>query len=147
MGTAFRANTQLVKLLGKNTDGISAIFPYHHRDEDERIPYPHLTFARFNNTSETDPFQGVPEFAISMDNPRMAVCVWSKNSVDECWKVYRIVDTMLRGPGVNMSNQYFGAYRCARTTVRDDLFDEELKLYHLHSEYKVWLQLSGTPQP
>jgi hypothetical protein len=144
-----QTNTALTALLGATKSGIPAVFPYHHKDVDEEIPLPHVTVCRFGDTDQMDRFHQT-EFAGAMDNPRIAICVWSFESVDECWRIYRLIDPMLRPYPTttlpNVSNQYFGAYKIKRTTCRDDLWDAALKAYHLHSEYSIRMMLTGVAQ-
>jgi len=140
------ADSAITALVGADSAGTPAIFPYHHSDADEIIPYPHITFARFGSRAQHMPFDERPEWASLMDNPRIAVCVWSTQTIDECWPIYKLIDGILRGPA-GASNAYFGAYTVKRTALRDDLYDEDVHAYHLHSEYCAVTQLTGTAQP
>lgn len=145
----FVANQTLVNMLAKDSAGIPAIFPYHHRDADERVPYPQVTLTRFGSSGDMRGFSGsnAGGLTVQMDDPRMAICVWSTIGVDECWRIYKLIDNMLRGDGVNIANTYFGAYRINRTVVRDDLWDDDVKAFHLHSEYSAWTMLTNIAQP
>jgi hypothetical protein len=135
------ATSAITSLLGEDSSGIPAVFPYHYRDKDERVPYPHVTVARFGDITERGIFQEHEIFATTMDCPRIAVCVWSTNSTDEAYDIYNMVDySILRGPNANLSSQYFSIYKVRRTHLRDDLFDETAKAYHIHSEYSIWIQ-------
>lgn len=143
-------DTNITSKVGKDTSGVPAIFPYHHSDADERVPFPHITFARFGSRRTTNPFQEQQQsgLATQFDDPQFAVCVWSTISVDECWRIYRLIDGHLRGPGNSVANSYFSSWTINRTTLRDDLFDKDVMAYHLHSEYCALLQTTpGVLQP
>jgi len=128
-------------LLGKDADGNPSVFPYHSRATDQPPPFPKLTVARFGTDGGADKWNATP-FANLMDYPRIAVCVWSQDNIETCWRVYRLVDAVLRGPvPMGIANQYFGSYKSKRTTLRDDLFDQQLNAFHLHSEYSIPVQL------
>lgn len=144
--TSVKANAAITALLGKDSDGNPSVFPYHSRTTDQQPPFPKLTFARFGSLSG-DRFNGTP-FANLMDHPRFAVCVWSQDNIETCWRIYRLVDAMLRGPTLlPIANQFFGAYKASRSLVRDDLFDTQLNSFHLHSEYGMPVQtLVGVAQ-
>jgi hypothetical protein len=146
---AFLANDTLTNMLAKDGNNIPAIFPYHHRDTDARTPYPQVTLTRFGSSGDMRGFSGSQHGGLTtkMDDPRMAICVWSTVGIDECWKIYRLIDDMLRGDSAQVSNSYFGSYRINRTVVRDDLFDATVNAFHLHSEYSAWIMLTNTPQP
>jgi len=148
MVNAFESNVKLQKIVGQTSDGNLAVFPYHHRDTDEQVPYPHVTIARFGSKSSMAAFDQQANFATVMDNPRMTVCVWSRNGVDECWDIYKICDALLRGRyALPISNAAFNFYQISRDSIRDDLFDDQQKAFHLHSEYSGWLQLTSAPTP
>jgi hypothetical protein len=134
-----RANSAITNLIGKDSNNIPAVFPYHQRDADENVPYPHITFARFGDITERGVFQDDSNFSTIMDGPRWAVCVWSKESLDEAYPIYNLLDKMLRGPGASVASQYFSSYKVRRTHLRDDLFDDTAKAYHIHSEYSIWV--------
>jgi hypothetical protein len=154
---SFELQTEIVNVLmndvgitgkvGKDTAGVPAIFPYHHRDADARVPYPHITIARFGNRAEHWYFDEMTLEGLTtkMDNPRIAICVWSTNSVNECWRIYRLIDGHMRGPS-QFSNQYFSSYTLKRTALRDDLFDNDAKAYHIHAEFCAVIQLTGVLQ-
>jgi hypothetical protein len=144
------ADSKIIAMVGADTSGVPAIFPYHHSDADERIPFPHITFARFGSKRTMNAFQEQKQSGLTTqyDDPQFAICVWSTNSVDECWRVYRLIDGHLRGPGNNIANQYFSSWSCHRTTLRDDLFDKDVNAFHLHSEYCATIQTTpGVLQP
>lgn len=144
----FAANAKIAANVGKDSNNNLAIWPYHYRDTDAEVPFPHITISRFGSTTEQGPFQEVAEYATVMDNPRIAICVWSRNSIDECWLIYKVIDAMLRGQAATqIADSTFGIYRIRRTSLRDDLWDDNQKAYHLHSEYSTWLQLTSAPQP
>lgn len=147
MVQGFRGNSSLTALLGVDTSGIPAIFPYHYRDVDARVPYPHLTLARFGNVGDQDKFGEVQEITTLHDSVRFVLCVWSTKSADELWPIYKIADGMLRGSGVNYQNSYFRGYRIHRTSCRDDLFDQDANAYHLHAEYRTQIEYTSVAQP
>ena len=135
----FIARTSVAAAVGKDSSGNPAIFPYHQRDVDENVPYPHVTIARFGDL-ETAKFQDDTTLATIMDGPKFAICVWSHRSIDEAYTIYNMLDTVLRGPGSNIASSYFSIYKVKRTHLRDDLFDVTARAYHIHSEYSAWLQ-------
>ena len=147
MVTTFKANLAITALLGKDADGNPSVFPYHSRATDQPPPFPKLTVARFGTASVTDKFNGTP-YANLMDHPRVAVCVWSQDNIETCWRIYRLVDAVLRGPApMNIANTYFGSYQPKRSIIRDDLFDQTLNAFHLHSEFAMAVQtLAGVAQ-
>lgn len=147
----FAADSAIAAMVGHNSAGMPAIFPYHYRETDERIPYPHITVARFGQVTEHRNF-GETEFAGGMDDPRLSFCTWSTNSIEECWQLYRLMDKYLQpsfaNPNPQICNQYFSSYgTIKRTLLRDDLFDEVAKAYHIHSEYHIRIQLTSLAQP
>jgi hypothetical protein len=131
----------ITSLVGQDSDGNYSIFPYHSKIGDVQPNFPKVTVARFGS-SGPDRFK----HDTSMDYPRIAVCVWSQDNIETCWRIYRLIDPLLRGQNVNISNQYFGAWEATRTTVRDDLFDQDLKAFHLHSEYAIPVQTTAVVQ-
>ena len=145
---AFVANADIIDKVGKDSAGNLAVWPYHYRDTDAEVPFPHVTVSRFGSTTEEGKFQEDPIYETKMDNPRIAVCVWGRNSVDENYAVYNVLDAMMRGQAATqIADSTFGIYRIKRTNLRDDLWDDNQAAYHLHSEYSCWLQLTSAPQP
>ena len=137
----FLNDATLVGLLGKDTAGVPAIWPYHYQDPDERTPYPHLTIARFGDRTGSEKFQHLPFLALQMDAPRFALCAWSTKSVDEADAVYSRAQVLIQGPSaIAAASANFGAYQITRTLYRNDLYDPATKAYHVHAEYHVWLQ-------
>ena len=148
MVNAFESNAKLATVVGKTSNGDLAVFPYHHRDTDDQVAYPHITIARFGSKNNMGAFDAAPMYATRMDNPRMTLCVWSRNGVDECWDIYKICDALLRGEyALNIASPTFSFYQISRDSIRDDLFDDQQKAFHLHSEYSGWLQLTSAPTP
>lgn len=148
MVNAFESNVKLAPMIGKTSDGNLAVFPYHHRDTDDQVQYPHITIARFGSKGINSALEASTHFPTLMDNPRMAVCVWSRNGVDECWDIYKICDALLRGiNALTIASPTFSFYQISRDSIRDDLFDDQQKAFHLHSEYSGWLQLAQAPTP
>ena len=131
-----KATPAITAIVGQDTDGNYSIFPYHAKTSDVQPPFPKITIARFGSGSAPDKFK----FLTTMDTPRIAVCVWAQDNIEACWRLYRLIDPILRGDNAKISNQYFGAYESKRTALRDDLFDTELKAFHLHAEYSIPIQ-------
>jgi hypothetical protein len=137
-----KANASIVALIGTDANGNSSVFPYHSRMTDQQPPFPKITIARFG-TESNDKFNG-SSFAGLMDWPRVAVCVWAQENIESCWRIYRLIEPILRAPA---TSQYFGAYKARRIIIRDDLFDQQLSSFHLHSEWTLPVQtLAGIVQ-
>lgn len=139
----FSNDPTILTMIGKDSSSNPAVFPYHQRDADERVPYPHITIARFGDITERGIFQDGSNSTI-MDGPRIAICVWSLVSLDEAYNLYNAADILLRGNNANISSQFFSTYKIRRTHLRDDLFDNTSKAFHIHSEYSMWLQYTQT---
>lgn len=141
----FSADPTVLAAIGKDTNGNPAIFPYHQRDVDERVAYPHITIARFGDITESGKFQDSPDLAMAMDCPKVSLCVWSTRSLDEAYPIYNAVDSLMRGAASNVSSQYHSIYKVRRTHLRDDLFDTTAKAFHIHSEYAMWIRNEVSP--
>jgi hypothetical protein len=140
----FSADSVIAGLVGKDSNGLPAVMPYHARDTDENLMYPHVTYARFGDITERGVFQDSPIFSTAMDGPRVALCVWSRNDIQEAYTVYNRIDQLMRGPAALVASTYFSSYKIRRTHLRDDLFDETAKAFHIHSEYSLWVQYPST---
>jgi hypothetical protein len=141
-----QSNTSIAALLGKDSTGAPAVFPYHGSDADPNVPFPHITLANFGSATERGMFDDSPLHATRVEGFKLAVCVWSRTTVDECHAIYNLVDDMLRGPSANPNNVgHFTTYGLKRISKRDDLWDDKLLAYHLHSEYVVWVRYATTP--
>jgi hypothetical protein len=112
----------------------------HFRDVQDPA-YPLITIGRFGSGMRDNMFTEDPLYAGRMDNPKIEICVWDKSAVDYCWGVYRRIDTILRGttPYVSLPSFHMLNYKWRRLLVRDDLYDEAIAAYHLHSEYETWV--------
>ena len=142
----FATNATLIALLGKRADGGPAIYPYHHRDT-ANLNYPLVTIARFGSKSNGEKFSESP-YANQMDAPRIAICAWSKNNVDEAVAVISVIRNLIRPPSFDIGNGAFWGFKLTERTYRDDLFDTNISAYHVHTEYDGWVQeLYGNPQP
>lgn len=125
----------------------SAIYPYHHHDVAQPA-YPLITIARFGSVVNSAMFSESETFATMMDGVKLAVCSWSKTSSDEAIAVMAIVRRLLRNPTLAIGNQYFSNYKLTERLYRDDLFDQAISAYHVHTEYSTWVQEPfGNPQP
>jgi hypothetical protein len=142
-----QANTALAAILGQDSNGNPAVFPYHSTDgaANENIPFPHVTVAQFGSPSNTDFLDDDPLNSTRWEGSRIAVCVWSKTSVDELYAIYNKVDNLMRGPSANPDSSLFSLYGLKRNMKRDDLFDDTFEAYHLHSEYTAWIRKSAYP--
>jgi hypothetical protein len=110
----------------------------HFRDIQD--PYPIITIDRFGSGMRSDIFGESDIFATAMDNPKLAICVWDKQNIDNCYAVYERLDFLLRGttPVSSIPSMYMTNYRIRRTMYRSDLFDDTINAYHFHSEYETW---------
>jgi hypothetical protein len=140
-----QANSSIANLLAKDSTGMPIVVPYHATDVDENLGFPHITIARYGSAVSDGPFDDSPLHAQRNDGLKVGICVWSQKSIDECVTIYDFVDQMLRGPVANVSSPYFSTYGLWRTDYRDDLFDDDLKCYHLHSEYTMWVRYTSLP--
>jgi hypothetical protein len=127
----------ITSLLGTTADNTPSVFPYHHR-EVENAAYPQVTFARFGSIG-VDRF-GHTDYATIMDDPRFTICVFDQKNIEKCYPIYKLIDRLLRGPHAKIADATFGAFQVVRSHYRDDLFDETTKSFHLHSEYRCWIQ-------
>jgi hypothetical protein len=145
----FSADTIIKDWVGKEVDGTPAIDSYHARDnQEERVPYPRITIARFGSIAGGELFQEDDNFSLAMDCPKIAICAWSTIDVDDAYQGYNRCDALLRGPSrVNVATQYFSIYQIKRSMFRDDLFDEKANAFHIHGEYRMWTQLTAVPEP
>jgi hypothetical protein len=142
----FQANAALIALLGQRSDGKPSVYPYHHRDVTNPT-YPLITIARFGTRVNSNIFSD-SMYATMMDAPKLAICSWSKNDVDEAVAVITVIRNIIRPTSFAPGNTYFAGYKLTEQSYRDDLFDETISAYHVHCEYSGWLQERfGNPQP
>lgn len=142
----FQANAALAALLGSRSDGKPSVFPYHHRDITNPT-YPLITIARYGSKVNNAMFSDTM-YATMMDAPKLAICSWSLDDVDEAVAVMTIIRNTIRPPSFAPGNAYFAGYKLTERSYRDDLFDESISAYHVHCEYDGWVQEKyGNPQP
>lgn len=142
MVAQFLADATLLSLVGRDTDNQPAVYPYHYQSQDERVPYPHLTFARFGTADpgNTSLFQSSQYLSVQMDSPKFALCAWSTNSLQEADALYSAAQLVLQGPNATTAtSSLFGQYQLKRTLYRNDLYDDDAKAYHVHAEYRIWI--------
>lgn len=142
----FETDAALIALLGKDADGSPSVYPYHARTVQD-VNFPAITISRTGSLQKDSMFQD-SDIGLSMENMRLAICVWSTNTVDECHAIYERIRVLLETPYASFGNLYFTPYRMTRHLMRDDLFDNQINAYHLHAEYSLWIRKnSGTTQP
>jgi len=143
---SLQSNADLVALLGQRADGKPSVYPYHHRDVTNPM-YPLVTIARFGSKINGEMFSDTM-YATMMDAPRIAICAWAKNDIDEAVAVITIIRNWIRAPTFAPGNQYFAGFKFTERSYRDDLFDTTISAYHVHTEYDGWVQERfGNPQP
>jgi hypothetical protein len=137
---AFQNDSELIAMLGKNTDGSPSIHPIHYRDVTDPV-FPMVTVSRIGSGMQDNMFAEDVHFANRMDNPRFVICVWDKKNIDRCYGPYRRIDTILRGapPTNTIPSHYMINYKVRRRLMRDDLFDTAQNAYYIYAEYETWL--------
>jgi hypothetical protein len=138
------ANDSVIKpLLGVTISGGEGlgVYPYHYRDV-QNPAYPLITIARFGSAIDSSRFND-SDFANRMDAPRIAIDVYAKHKIGECWAIFEQVRVLLKSRNTQqLGSANFKAYALRETLVRDDLFDEDTNVFRLHSEHVGWVQVN-----
>lgn len=144
--TTLQADAALVAMLGQRPDGVAEIYPYHHRDVSNPN-YPIVTISRFGSRVRSDMFSDTI-FATIMDAPKLAICVWARDDVDQAMKPAVRIRQIINDQNFSAGNANFAGFRLVERSMRDDLFDDVISAYHVHIEYDGWIQERvGNPQP
>jgi hypothetical protein len=136
----FQADAALQTLVGKRPDGSLSIATNHFQDVADPV-FPLVTMGRFGSGMKDGLFDEDALYAGRMDNPKIEICVWDKASLDDAYAAYRRIDQLLRGSPypVALPSAHITNYRFKRVIFRDDLWDDALAAYHIHSEYTTWV--------